>query len=119
IILSTTINSDNLTLTSSIFETGESPAHEMHYYFSSDELEDESTGTLYTQTEVKHGVFLESIEDTTYEYRMGIGEGIKNEYQNCYDPAEGPGREGGTCGTSESQPWCCNGTPSSSTCPTF
>lgn len=119
VILSSTITTDNLALTSRIFESGETPAHELWYSPASLTLTDESTDLDFTQTELNHGVLLESSEATTYEYRVEIGQGLKNEYQNCFDPAEGPGASGGTCGTSESQPWCCNGTPRATACPGF
>lgn len=114
LMMTSSLTTDNLTIHSRVYETGESPAHELWYSTSSDTVEDR-----YTETELKHGVLLESGEGTTYQYRIGIGQGIKNQYQNCYDPANGPGSGGGSCGVSDSQPWCCNGTPQASACPEF
>lgn len=120
VMMSSTITTDTIALDSRIFETGETPAHELWYTPSSQTLTNEGTGEDYTQTELSHGVLLESTDGVTYQYRIGIGEGLKNEYQNCFDPAQGPGSDaGGTCGTSESEPWCCNGVASASACPTF
>ncbi|MFH1712133.1 MAG: MMCAP2_0565 family pilin-like conjugal transfer protein [Patescibacteria group bacterium] len=120
IILMNTINSDVITLMSRIAEApGVTPAHELPFWFVSRNLSAVVDGPpTFTETTVRHGIFLESSATENYEYRVGIQEELQNQYQNCFDPSEGPSI-GGTCGTNDTQPWCCQGSPQSSACPSF
>jgi len=72
-----------------------------------------------TRIEVPHGTFLESTDGLSYIYGLTIDDGVRNEYQNCYVPAEGPSATGGSCGTTDDQPYCCNGSPSAQACTLF
>ncbi len=71
-----------------------------------------------TVVTMPHGTFLASADGLLYEYEVRVTEGLRNEYQNCFVPAKGPGVGGAaTCGTSLGQPNCCNGVPSTLACP--
>lgn len=101
-----------------------------------------------TRATIRHGVFLETTEDEltgescttaedcdsgqacnsdgqcyeegeTFLYAAEVTSDVKNEYQNCYVPGEGPDGRGGSCGTSSAEPFCCNGVASSSSCDYF
>ena len=59
----------------------------------------------YTQAEIRHSM----LADTT-SYRVQVGSGVKDIYQNCYKPSSGPGCIG--------NPSCCGQTPTAgSSCP--
>ncbi len=105
-LMSSTVSTENFVLTSK-------PEHEMWFRTSQESTADSTTVT------VKHGVFLESTADQTYLYGMSVGEGVQDIYQNCFRPAKGPGKNGGSCGTSASAPFCCNGVPQSTECQLF
>lgn len=105
-LMSSTVSSKNISLTSD-------PLHEMWYLASHEAI---AGGT---EVRIRHGVFLESTADQTYSYGVEVSEGVRDEYQNCFNPAKGPGKSGGTCGTNASAPYCCNGTPQSSACELF
>lgn len=117
------------TLTSSFINIIPSPAHEMWYRVSSSSLDStgadvaDSGGTAtVTRAEISHGVFLESTEGedgATYLYATDITEGVRNQYQNCFVPGEGPDASGGSCGASTTYPFCCNGIASATTCSLF
>lgn len=123
ILMSSTVTSDNIFLTNKELTSGGS--HEQWYRFDSSFLNaagDEVMGadlpekTLVT---VQHGVFLESIEDKTYMYGLEVSQGVRNQYQNCYLPAEGPTATGGQCGVTAGAPYCCNGVASATACSLF
>lgn len=107
--------------------------------------EEDAVGTLAS---ISHGVFLESTAAeltgescaseadcesgescnadgqcyepaSTYLYNPEVTSNVRNEYQNCFVPGEGPDGSGGSCGTSESNPYCCNGIAQSSACGFF
>ncbi len=66
--------------------------------------------------EINHTPFLES---TSYSAEMGSG--IKDIYQNCYVPGEGPASQTcdgttGCCQVSMTAPFCCNGAASVNPC---
>lgn len=120
VMLLNTITSDEIVLTNTELSTNTS--HEMWYRFSSTALDASSTqvtsdtqAQAQTLVEVSHGTFLESIDGKTYMYGVTVGEGVKNQYQNCFAPAEGPSDSGGTC----AGPYCCNGVASSTACTLF
>lgn len=107
-----------------------SPSHEMWFSIGSTSLDavgadaSESKKTpVATQARINHGVFLESVDGTageegqTYYYITDVGEGVKNQYQNCFVPGEGIDASGADCGTSSEYPYCCNGAASASACP--
>lgn len=120
VMLINTVTSDEIVLTNT--EVSTDTSHEMWYRFSSTALDSLSTEVIsdtqiQTQTlvEISHGTFLESIEGKTYMYGVTVGDGVKNQYQNCFAPAEGPSDSGGTC----AGPYCCNGVASSTACTLF
>ncbi|MEK9157502.1 MAG: Ig-like domain-containing protein [Patescibacteria group bacterium] len=120
VMLANTITSDEIILTNTELSTETS--HEMWYRFSSTALDASSTEVTsdtqaQTQTlvEVSHGTFLESLDGKTYVYGVTVGDGVKNQYQNCFAPAEGPSDTGGIC----TGPYCCNGVASSTACTLF
>lgn len=101
-----TITSDNILIESN-------PAHEMWYKPFSRDIEGQTEVTL------RHGVFLESTDDQSYSYGVTVLGDLKNEYQNCFNPADGPGAGSNSCGVSSSEPFCCNGIPRASSCALF
>ncbi len=116
VMMTSTISSDNISLSST-------PEHDLFYYFSSDALTSEnvvitsdSEVQKKTQSTIEHGTFLESTDSQTYLYDVLIGQGVRNEYQNCYSPAGGPSAGGGSCGTTTSLPYCCDGVATASEC---
>ena len=119
VLMSSSVTADTLVLTSD-------PAHELWHTYRLQNLNDDGDPVLdpsvvssKTRVSVNHGIFLESTDQQTYQYMMSVNEGVRNQYQNCYAPAQGPDAFGGRCGTTPSQPFCCNGSPSSSVCPSF
>jgi hypothetical protein len=86
---------------------------------SGEEVTSSDAVAAKTRVDVSHGTFLESADGKSYMYGMDVTDGIRNEYQNCYVPAEGPDALGGSCGVTSSAPYCCNGSPSSSACALF
>lgn len=65
---------------------------------------------------IPHGVLLESTDEQTYNYELLTLEKIQNQYQNCFIPAEGPGATTDRCTPTDSEPYCCNGARSSTSC---
>ena len=118
VLMSSTIIAENIRLTSD-------PEHELWHHFEKQDYtvdgEPVSGNLLPMSTEVtiNHGIFLASTDEQTYQYGIDVTEGIRNQYQNCFVPAQGPDGLGGRCGTTESQPFCCSGNPSASACPSF
>jgi hypothetical protein len=120
VMLVNTVTSDEITMTNTELSTDTS--HEMWYRFESTALDvsgaeivDPSTAHMQTLIEISHGTFLESTDGKTYVYGVTVGDGVKNQYQNCFAPAEGPSNSGGTC----TGPYCCNGVASSTACTLF
>lgn len=121
VMLVNTLTSDNIELTNTELSTDSS--HEMWYRFESTFLDSSDAEVILdtqtpTQTvvEISHGTFLESVNGLTYMYGVTVGDGVKNQYQNCFAPAEGPSDDGGTCtGTN----YCCNGSAQSTACTLF
>ncbi len=108
-MMTSTLTSDNITLASS-------PEYELWFSMFTDLIEVEEIET--SQTTVRHGVFLESNDELTYYYSASVGD-VRNQYQNCYYPAEGPGRMTDSCGTNPDEPYCCDGIPSENLCSLF
>jgi hypothetical protein len=54
---------------------------------------------------------------TQTQYGVQMGSGIRDIYQNCYLPSEGPGIPGPRCNTTEANPYCCDGTTQATPCP--
>lgn len=81
--------------------------------------DDETQDPIKTQVSIDHGVFLESEGGLTYLYGVMVNEGVQNQYQNCYSPAEGPDENDAACGVDENSPSCCNGDAQSETCDFF
>ncbi|MDP2631878.1 MAG: Ig-like domain-containing protein [Candidatus Uhrbacteria bacterium] len=126
VMLSSTISADEITLSSS-------PEHELWYRFDSTALDFEDQEVVVatqtqtkTQAEVRHGTFLESIDDdpatddadetVIYLYGLEVFDGVLNQYQNCFVPAEGPSATGARCRTTDDAPYCCSGIASSTAC---
>ncbi|MBT4856959.1 hypothetical protein HON52_02105 [Candidatus Uhrbacteria bacterium] len=113
-----------------------------------DEVVSSEQTAVATQAGIRHGVFLASTDDaltgescavdgdcesgeacntdlqcytdgTSYLYSVDVTEGVRNQYQNCYVPGEGPDDSGGSCGTSDTEPFCCNGEAQSTDCSYF
>lgn len=116
VLMSSTVSSENITLASN-------PEHEMWFGMLKEDLgpdptdEDPDPDPESTEVTVKHGIFLESTDEQTYTYRAGVTQGMRNLYQNCYVPAQGPDGFDGRCGVDDSQPFCCGGSPSALACP--
>lgn len=82
------------------------------------------------KVQIPHGVLLESTNELTYNYELLTLEKIQNQYQNCFIPSAGPKSQGITCtqdasGDAEpttcciptaTEPYCCDGVPSSTSC---
>lgn len=67
---------------------------------------------------VDHGTMLASKEGERWDYGMTINQVLKNQYQNCFVPAKGPGNgDDGMCPVDETgKPNCCQGEASASSC---
>ncbi len=50
-------------------------------------------------------------------YKTEVNSKVKDLYQNCLWPSEGPDGSGGMCGTDIANPYCCDGSPSNTVCP--
>ena len=60
-----------------------------------------------TQGKLRHTIFAE-----VTNYGAEFGSGIKDVYQNCFLPSEGPRSDNtnnGSCNTTAAEPYCCNG----------
>ncbi len=116
----------NANITMENDETSTNTSHEMWYTVGNVNLQADGTTVTspsqtaaQTEATISHGVFLESIDGLTYLYGVAVGQGVRNEYQNCYSPAEGPTVSGGTCAVGDTSPSCCNGDPSAAACDFF
>jgi len=124
ILMSSTVTSDNITLTNKEITSGDS--HEQWYRFDTDSLTSDNvevTGNAMVPVKslvtVPHGVLLESVDGKTYMYGMNVTQGVRNQYQNCYLPAEGPDALGGVCDVSLAEPFCCDGESQATACTLF
>ncbi len=115
------------------------PLHELWFNTRLSTVEVESQSV--TQVSIPHGILLESTEEQNYLYNIQVNQGIRNQYQNCYNPASGPSITGGVCTPTDRnqyqncynpasgppitggvctptdlQPYCCNGELSSTSC---
>jgi hypothetical protein len=123
ILMVNTVNSESVALTNIERASGDSHAQ----WFAHRVSFVDATGLPVTspqQTAVRsvvtlpHGTFLASQDGALYEYETRVDESLRNEYQNCFVPAQGPGAGGAaSCGTSLAQPYCCNGVPAAQSCP--
>ena len=124
IMMTSTLTSS--TDTENFIDLTSSPLHEMWYTVWSNSLDifggdtsETGLSPVVTQAEIYHGVFFESVDTATYYYTTDVGDGVKNQYQNCFAPGEGPDTSGGSCGTDSDYPYCCNGAPSDNACSFF
>ncbi|MFZ2681886.1 MAG: hypothetical protein WAZ14_02230 [Patescibacteria group bacterium] len=124
ILMSSTVNSDNITLTNQ--EVVSETSHEQWFRFNTasltaDGLEVENNTMIPAKTLVTmpHGVLLESTDGKTYVYGVNVSQGVRNQYQNCYLPAQGPNASGGMCGVTAANPYCCNGVAQATECTLF
>lgn len=116
-----TLTNDHIAMDNTSTLTGQS--HELWYTVTSESLDSAGTSVVLdtqtpakTQSTVLHGVFVESTDLESYLYSVVAGEGVQNQYQNCYSPAEGPDSSGNACDVDDTSPSCCNGASSSATC---
>ncbi|MFA6130857.1 MAG: Ig-like domain-containing protein [Patescibacteria group bacterium] len=109
LMMTSTLISGNLAITPN-------PTHELWYTVRS--TEKNVSGEDVTESTMSHGVFLTSTDTTTYVYQTDISS-VKNQYQNCFNPADGPGKVSAMCGTSAALPYCCNGVASAAICNFF
>lgn len=124
ILMSSTVNSDNIHLTNKELTGGSS--HEQWYRFDTESLTVDGQPVVgNTQAPVKssvtmpHGVLLESVDGKTYMYGVEVTQGVRNQYQNCYLPAKGPDATGGACAVTAAAPYCCDGRAQASACTLF
>lgn len=122
------VNASNVALSNKEVYSGDD--HELWYTLRSVSLTDageealvDSQTPVKTMVTVNHGTFLASdpltVPPLSYMYGITADQNVLNEYQNCFVPGEGPNESGGSCGTTSSAPYCCDGTPQSSACTLF
>lgn len=65
-----------------------------------------------------HGVLLASGGEAgvNYAYGVQLNEGLRNIYQNCFNPAQGPDAGVGVCVPDDDRPYCCDGVPEPESC---
>lgn len=134
VMRASTLTNENVAMEN--IETVSNESHEMWYAVGSTQLQADGTPvTAPTQTAVQttanvgHGVFLESVNGLTYMYGVIVGQGVRNQYQNCFVPGMGPDVVAGTCDpddpssdcclVDDDTPSCCNGVPGTATCNFF
>jgi hypothetical protein len=124
LLMTSSVSQDTIQLSNKELSTNTS--HEMWYttnisYLTANAEAVSSSSEIPAQTLVTlpHGTFLESVDGKSYVYGTSVTSGVKNEYQNCYVPAEGPDAQGGACGVTATEPFCCNGAPSATACTLF
>ncbi|MBP9827671.1 Ig-like domain-containing protein [Patescibacteria group bacterium] len=123
VLLANSISSDDIFLTN--IEVSGGMSHEQWYRFDVDFLAADgselSPGVVPQKSEVTiaHGTFLESVNGLSYRYGVEFTEGVRNAYQNCYVPANGPTATGAACGVTSAAPYCCNGSASAVACDLF
>lgn len=124
VMMSSSLISDNVSMEN--YEQSTGSEHEMWYSLTQQGLQSDGTPvtsasqtTVKTEATIAHGVFQESTGGLTYLYSVLVGEGVRNQYQNCYSPAEGPTEDGGACGVDDSSPSCCNGAAGADSCDFF
>lgn len=126
ILDSSTANSTNIVMTNKEMTSGDS--HEMWYSFDTTSLTSDGDEVLVdsqvpakTLVTISHGTFLASDPAVSLSYMYGVSanQGVRNEYQNCLVPGEGPDSVGGSCGTTTAVPYCCNGVAQATACTLF
>lgn len=124
ILMSSTVTSDNIIFTNKEVTSGDS--HEQWYRFDVEsltadglEVEDDIMIPVKSLVTMPHGVLLESVDGKTYMYGLNVTQGVLNQYQNCYLPAQGPDALGGMCGVTADAPYCCNGQAQATACVLF
>jgi hypothetical protein len=71
------------------------------YWVESEGIDTNGDGEMEkTKVYINHNLL-----DDSVSYRAQMGSGIKDIYQNCYKPSDGPG----CSGVNETRPSCCNG----------
>ena len=126
ILDSSTANSTDIQTVNKEMVSGES--HELWYTFGvktltaeGDEVLTASQVPAKSMVTISHGTFLASDPaiPLSYMYSVTTNQGVRNEYQNCFVPGEGPSVAGGTCGTTTAIPYCCNGVAQATACVLF
>lgn len=126
ILDSSTASSTNIETVNKEMTSGES--HELWYAFgvktltaTGEEVLAPSQVPVKSLVTISHGTFLASdpAVPLSYMYSVTANQGVRNEYQNCFVPGEGPSVAGGTCGTTTAIPYCCNGVAQATACKLF
>lgn len=124
ILMSSTVNADNISLTNKEMNSGD--VHEQWFRFDVNALTADNVEVVTpaqvaakSMVEMPHGVLLESVDGKSYMYGVNVSQGVRNQYQNCYLPAEGPDAHGGACAVTETAPYCCNGQAQATACTLF
>ncbi len=107
ILMANSATSDNISFVSR-------PEHELWFTTRLEDIEGPSSN-MVSSLSLPHGILLESTEDQSYLYDLLVTQGVRNQYQNCYNPAIGPDGSGGECvpqpGGALDQAYCFNGDP--------
>ena len=126
ILDSSTANSTDIQTVNKEMTSGES--HELWYTFgvktltaTGEEVTTASQVPAKSLVTISHGTFLASDPTVplSYMYSVTANQGVRNEYQNCFVPGEGPSAVGGSCGTTTAIPYCCNGNAQATACTLF
>lgn len=104
------------TATSVNFWLKPAPQHDLAFVTRLQTAKDPVTGKVTNDVALEHGVLLESTAKQNYIYSTMATEQVLNQYQNCFNPAEGPGDTGNKCTPTATMPYCCDGTPSATSC---
>lgn len=126
ILDSSTVNSTDIQTVNKEMISGDS--HELWYTFgvktltaTGEEVTTASQVPVKSLVTISHGTFLASdpAVPLSYMYSVTANQGVRNEYQNCFVPGEGPSAVGGSCGTTTAIPYCCNGNAQATACTLF
>lgn len=120
------------TLTSSNISLWPDPWYEFWFSVGKTDVYD-GEDVDYTVANVSHGTLV-SPDDLGWDYWPTVTRGVKSNYQICMYPAYGPsaydqtdhssgglsckGDSSGNTGVTSAEPYCCNGAPSATACPT-
>ena len=138
-MMSSTLNNSNISLTPIAYDPADldpndgidTLTHEMSYWITNDPLyptyasqpQVEGDPVNATLSEIRHGLFGESVDGLNWYYYPSIGEGVKSSYQICFFPAVGPDADSPTyepgdpdtdCDVNNNNDSCCSGTAAAS-----
>lgn len=124
VLMSSSVSSSSILLTNKEATSGAS--HEQWYLTrlsfltaNGDETSGRDDAASRTRVSISHGTFLESVDGKSYLYGVEATDALRNEYQNCYVPAEGPTADNGSCAVTDTEPYCCNGSAQATACVLF